>query len=147
MSKQLVVMKQGQGESLEVLGTRVRFLCTPDKTDHGWSLMEVAIPAHGGPPPHDHPWDEAYYVTHGQVRFSLADREQIVNAGEFLYAPAGTLHGFSGASADPARMLIFDIPAHAEAFFRDVDREVKGPSDMAKIPEIGERNQIHFRAQ
>jgi hypothetical protein len=42
-------------------------------------------------------------------------------------------------------MLIIDAPAHAEEFFRDVDREVKGPDDQAKIPEIGKRNKIFFQ--
>jgi quercetin dioxygenase-like cupin family protein len=77
-------MKLGEGEDLEVLGTRVRFLCTADKTDHAWSLMEVTIPKHAGPPAHNHPRDEPYYVTHGQVRFSVAGKDQIVNAGDFL---------------------------------------------------------------
>jgi glyoxylate utilization-related uncharacterized protein len=94
---------------------------------------------------HNHAWGEAYFVTRGQVRFQLANQEQIIKAGEFLYAPGGTLHGFQGESDDPARMLIIDAPAHAEEFFRDVDREVKGPDDQAKIPEIGKRNKIFFQ--
>jgi len=147
MSKQLVFIKQGAGETLEVLGARVKFLCAADKTDHAWSLMEVLVPRHSGPQPHHHPWDEAYYVIAGQVRFSVDGKEMIVKDGEFLYAPAGTVHGFEGNSENPARMLIFDSPAHAEAFFRDVDREVKGPEDMAKVPAIGERNQIHFQSK
>jgi quercetin dioxygenase-like cupin family protein len=145
MNQQIVVMKQDEGETLSVLGTQVKFLCTGDKTDHAWSLMEVVLPKHSGPPPHDHPWGEAYYVTEGQVRFTVAGQEQLIKAGEFLYAPSGTLHGFQGDSDDPARMLIIDAPSHAESFFRDVDREVKGPEDRAKIPAIGERNQIYFR--
>jgi quercetin dioxygenase-like cupin family protein len=145
MSKHVVVMKQGEGETLSVLGAQVKFLCPGDKTDHAWSLMEVVLPMHAGPPPHDHAWDEAYYVTHGQVRFHVAGQEQLIKAGEFLYAPGGTLHGFEGASEEPAHMLIIDAPAHAETFFRDVDREVKGPDDLARIPEIGRRNQIFFR--
>jgi len=144
MSKQPVVMKQGEGETLSVLGTEVKFLCTGDKTGHAWSMMEVVLPRHAGPPMHNHAWDEAYYVLQGQVRFQLADAEQVVRAGEFLYAPGGTLHGFQGDSDEPARMLILDAPSHAEAFFREVDREVKGPDDHAKVPEIGRRNQIFF---
>jgi quercetin dioxygenase-like cupin family protein len=145
MSKQVVVMKQGEGETLSVLGAQVKFLCPGDKTDRAWSLMEVVLPMGAGPPLHDHAWDEAYYVTQGQVHFHLAGQEQVIKAGEFLYAPGGTLHGFQGASEEPAHMLIIDAPAHAEAFFREVDREVKGPDDLAKIPEIGKRNQIFFR--
>ena len=145
MSKQAVVMRQGEGEQMSVMGARLRFLCAADKTDKSWSVMEVVLPRYAGPPPHHHPWDEAYYVIEGEVRFSLAGRDELVRGGEFIYAPGGTLHGFQGASENPARMLIFDAPAHAEAFFRDVDREVKEiPRDMAKVPEIGDRHQIRF---
>ena len=145
MGKQTVVMRQGEGEQMSVMGARLRFLCAADKTDKSWSMMEVVLPKHAGPPPHDHPWDEAYYVIEGEVRFGLGSRVELVKAGEFLYAPGGTLHGFEGVSEQPARMLIFDAPAHAEAFFRDVDREVKDlPRDMAKVPEIGDRHHIRF---
>jgi quercetin dioxygenase-like cupin family protein len=96
--------------------------------------MEVVLPKDQGPPPHDHPWDEAYFVIAGTVRFLI------------VYAPGGTLHSFKGAGDEPARVLVFDAPAAAEGFFRDVDREVKAfPGDLAKLPEIGLRHQLHFR--
>src|SRR3954470_12297144 len=145
MSKEAVVVRQGQAEELRVTGARLKFLCTGEKTAKAWSLMEVELPKHSGPPPHHHPWDEAYYVIEGEVRFSLGGREELVRAGEFIYAPGGAVHGFEGVSEKPARLLIFDAPAHAEAFFKEVDREVKDyPRDMAKMPAIGERHQIHF---
>jgi hypothetical protein len=41
---------------------------------------------------------------------------------------------------------VFDAPATAEQFFRDVDREVKSyPADLRKVPEIGLRHQMRFR--
>lgn len=148
MSKQKVVMKQGEGVPLHVMGAKVRFLCEAEKTDHAWSLMEVTLPPRSGPPPHHHAWDEAYYVVEGEVRFIVDGREQLVKSGDFLYAPGGTVHGFQGASEKPARMLIFDAPAHAEAFFKDVDREVKEmPRDLPKALQIGDRHQIHFVRQ
>lgn len=146
MGKQVSVVEQGRGEAMKVMGADVRFLCAATETEKAWSLMEVGLPTHAGPPPHHHPWDEAYYVVEGEVKFILDGKERLVKAGDFIYAPAGTLHGFSGASAKPARMLVFDAPAHTEAFFREVDREVKGPSDMAKVPAIGTRHHIHFQA-
>lgn len=147
MSKQMVVVKQGQAEELNVMGAAVRFLCGADKTARAWSLMEVELPENAGPPPHDHPWDEAYYVVAGSVRFHLAGREQVFQAGDFVYAPGGTVHGFQGASKQPARVIIFDAPAHTEAFFREVDREVKEmPRDLPKALAIGQRHEIHFRA-
>jgi quercetin dioxygenase-like cupin family protein len=146
MTKQAVVMKHGQAEELNVMGAAVRFLCGGDKTDKAWSLMEVELPERAGPPPHDHPWDEAYYVVAGEVRFQLDGREQVFKAGDFIYAPGGTVHGFQGASAHPARLIIFDAPAHAESFFRDAEREVKEmPRDLGKVPAIGKRHRINFR--
>lgn len=146
MGKQAVAVRQGEGETLSVLGAKVRFLCEAARTNHSFSLMEVVLPKDQGPPPHDHPWDEAYYVIEGQVRFLLGDEVQVFTAGDFIYAPGGTLHAFQGAADQPARVLVFDAPATAEQFFREVDREVKSyPDDLTKVPEIGLRHQMRFQ--
>ena len=132
MSKQAVKLKKDEGETLHVLGADVRFLCQGARTGSAWSLMEAVLPMDAGPPAHDHPWDEAYYVVEGEVRFTLGHEVHHVRAGDFIYAPGGTLHAFQGASAKPARVLIFDAPAAAEGFFRDVHREVREiPADLA----------------
>lgn len=143
--KQPVITRGGSGESLNVTGGRVTFLCSAEATDHAWSAMEATLPRRAGPPPHHHPWDEAYYVVSGEVEFQLGDQHLIAKGRDFLYAPAGTPHAFQGASDEPARLLIFDAPAHAEAFFRDMDREVQEfPRDAYKIREIGLRHQLEF---
>ncbi len=145
MGKQAMTVRRGEGDKLHVLGTEVRFLCQADKTDRAWSLMEAVLPLEAGPPPHEHPWDEAYYVVEGQVQFEIGGKHQLVKAGDFIYAPGGTIHAFKGASAQPARLLVFDAPAHAEGFFREVDREVKEmPRDLQKVPAIGLRHQLRF---
>jgi quercetin dioxygenase-like cupin family protein len=144
MDKQAIAVRCGEGEALSVLGTQVRFLCEAARTAHAFSLMEVVLPQDQGPPPHDHPWDEAYYVLEGEVRFLLGEQEEVFRQGDFVYAPGGTRHAFKGALPEPARVLVFDAPATAEEFFREVDREVKSPSDRSKIPEIGLRHQMRF---
>ncbi len=130
---------------LHVLGTEVRFLCEGQSTKNAWSLMEVTLPKEGGPPPHTHAWDEAYFVLEGDVRFTVGDQVFTASAGDFLYTPGGVAHGFSGESQQPARVLIFDAPAHAGAFFKRVDREVKVlPRDLVKVQQIGEDTGIRF---
>ena len=143
-SRKAFVTSRASGESLKVMGADVSFLCPANRTGKTWSMMEVTLPRRAGPPPHHHPWDEAYYVIEGEIEFSLDGEERHVKSGDFVYAPGGTVHGFHGASDQPARVLIFDAPAHAEAFFREVDSQVKGPDDMPKVPGIGERHEIHF---
>lgn len=142
---QPVITRRGDGESLNILGTRARFLCTAEQTGKAWSLMEVVLPRHTGAPPHAHPWDEAYYVVAGEVKFVVGEEEHLVGAGDFLYAPADTLHAFEGHSDEAARVIIFDAPAHAAGFFRDVDAQVKTmPADLGKMLDIGARHQVRF---
>lgn len=145
MHPQPMIVKSSDVQPLHVLGTQVRFLCEAQATNNAWSLMEVTLPRHSGPPPHNHGWDEAYYVIDGEVDFTVGDRRVTATAGDFVYAPGGVVHGFSGASTRPARMLIFDAPAHAGAFFKRVDREVKElPRDLPLVLGIGESTGIHF---
>jgi quercetin dioxygenase-like cupin family protein len=145
MKKQPSVVTRDSGEKLHVIGGVVSFLCRSEQTESAWSLMETVLPKDAGPPPHHHPWDECYYVVEGRVRFHLDGRDLVVGAGDFIYAPGGTVHGFAGDSESPARLLVFDAPAHTEGFFEDTDREVKEmPRDVPKLLEIGERYGIQF---
>jgi quercetin dioxygenase-like cupin family protein len=143
MNTQPMMVHRGDVQPLHVLGTEVRFLCEGRHTGSAWSLMEVTLPAEAGPPPHRHDWDEAYFVIAGEVRFSVADRSFVARAGDFVYTPGGVRHGFQGASGEPARILVFDAPAHAGAFFRRVDREAS-PGDVGTVLSIGEQTGIHF---
>lgn len=145
MTKQAVVVRSGETEPLSVTGAEVRMLCEGEQTGNAWSISECTAPENSGPPPHQHAWDEGYYVLEGKVRFNLAGDETVAGPGDFVYVPANTVHAFQGASAKPARILFFDAPAHAGGFFREVAREVKDfPRDAHKMGAIGERHGIHF---
>jgi len=145
MSKQPVVVRSGDSEALSVTGAEVRFLCGAEMTDRAWSVSECTAPENSGPPPHQHPWDEGYYILDGEIRFTLGDQQTVAKRGDFVYVPANAVHAFQGASARPARMLFFDAPAHAGGFFRDVASEVKDfPRDAYKMAEIGARHGIEF---
>jgi quercetin dioxygenase-like cupin family protein len=145
VSKQVVVMKLGQAESLAVMGSQIRLLCDGARTGDAWSLMHVTIPRDSGPPPHHHEWDEAYFITDGALRFVVDGRIVVAEAGDFVFIPGNTVHGFHGASDDAARALLFAAPPHADQFFRDTANEVREmPRDLAKVPEIGARHGITF---
>ena len=139
------VVKRGDGETLNVLGMPLRFLCDADDTSGAWSLMDEDIPIGHGPPPHRHDWDEAYYVISGALDFQIDEEPVRLEAGDFAYLPRNTVHAFKGGSEMPARVLIFAVPAHSSAFFKDINREVLSvPEDLVKVPEIGFRHGIEF---
>jgi len=142
--RQVRVVRRGEAEELKVLGASVRFLCEGEHTSGAFSLMEVSLPRDAGPPPHEHDWDEAYFVTAGEVAFTIGRETTLVRAGDFVYAPANVLHGFKGACDGLARMVIMDAPAHAGAFFKEVDRTVKSPEQLTLVPQIGAKHGIRF---
>ncbi|MFZ2990703.1 cupin domain-containing protein [Ideonella sp.] len=145
MISHALVQTHADMRPLQVLGTEVRFLCRATDTDSRFSMMEVMLPLGAGPPPHHHDWDEAYYIADGEVLFQLGSQAHRVAAGDFVYAPAGTVHAFQGLAETPSRVLILDAPAHAAGFFIEVDREVRQmPDDAAKVPAIGLRHGVIF---
>jgi len=145
MQSRSMLVKSKDVRPLHVLGTQVRFLCEGHSTNNVWSLMEVTLPEDAGPPPHTHQWDEAYFIIEGDVEFRVDDQRFTATVGDFVYTPGGVVHGFRGVSQRPARVLIFDAPAHANAFFRRVDREVKDlPRDLPKVLDIGADTGIRF---
>ena len=139
------VVKAGERPALNVLGMPLTMLCEARETGGAWSLFEEEVPQGMGPPPHRHDWDEAYYILEGDIDFEIDGEVVRSRKGDFNYLPRNTVHGFKGASAAPARVLIFAAPAHGSEFFREVNDEVRSlPEDGAKIPAIGERYGIHF---
>ena len=139
------IVKAGDKAALNVLGMPLTMLCEAKETGGAWSLFEEEVPLGMGPPPHRHDWDEAYYILEGEVDFEIDGWPVRSRAGDFNYLPKGTIHGFKGASAASAKVLIFAAPAHGSEFFQELNEEVRSlPEDASKIPEIGERHGIHF---
>jgi mannose-6-phosphate isomerase-like protein (cupin superfamily) len=138
-------VKSRDVQPLHVLGAERGFLFEGHRTGDVWSLMEVTLAQDAGPPPHYHERDEAYFVIEGDVQFVVGDRHFTTTSGDFVYTPGSVVHGFRGGSPQPARLLIFNAPAHADAFFRRVDGEVKElPRDLPKVLEIGEDTGIRI---
>lgn len=139
------IVKAGDRAPLNVLGMPLRMLCEAKETGGAWSLFEEEVSFGMGPPAHRHDWDEALYILKGEVDFEIDGEPVRSAAGDFNYLPRNTVHGFKGASAEPARVLIFAAPAHGSEFFRELNEEVRSlPEDGSKIPVIGARHGIHF---
>lgn len=122
-----------QRETIQALGSEITFL---HREPGAWSLTQVRVPRDVMAPPHDHDFDESYYVVSGSLWLTVGGREQTLGAGEFVHIPGGTVHGFRGTSEVPTVVLIHQSPGDADEFFRACAREMKGPADRVRMPAL-----------
>jgi quercetin dioxygenase-like cupin family protein len=123
-----------------VLAEKITILV--DHTQTGsYEIYIHDAPEGAGPPPHSHPWDEAFYVIKARVDFVCGDIAKTVGPGEFVHVPAGTVHSFRYASPT-AQILGVTSTAGAAAMFSALDKECGGPPDLAKIAAVLKRCQV-----
>lgn len=81
---------------------------------HGSLAVELYTPA-GHDPQKPHTRDEVYVVTRGEGLFFDGERRHPVEAGSFLFVPAGQVHRFEDFSSDFTVWVIFYGPEGGEA--------------------------------
>jgi quercetin dioxygenase-like cupin family protein len=127
-----IVMHENQRPAaLKVVGEEITVLA-PGSTTGSYEIFRQAGPEGSGPPPHNHGWDEAFYVTAGEIVFGLEGQDDVVaRAGTFVHVPGGTTHFFR-FGAGGGEMISMVSRAGASEFFTEVAREVS-PVD----PDLG----------
>jgi quercetin dioxygenase-like cupin family protein len=137
-----LVVKQGEGETIQALGTEITFL---GRQPGSWSLTRVNAPRGTGAPPHDHDFDESYYVVSGSLWLTVGGREVVLGAGELVRIPGGTVHGLKATADAGTQFIILQAPGDADEFFRACAREIKNlPADLARVPELAARHGIRM---
>lgn len=128
-----------QGATLRAVGDEIRVL----RAGGAFEVFEVTGPGESGPPPHAHPWDEAYFGLDGEVEVTLGGEQHVLRPGGVLVAPAGTLHCYR-VLTDVARMHVITSGHRASAFFADLDATTEPgmptPDTLPAIIEVAMRN-------
>lgn len=123
MSNPLVVSVDIVPAPLRMVGEQVTVLASGQETG-SYEIFRQTGPEGSGPPPHSHPWDEAFYVTDGQVVFGIGNQQDLVaEMGTLVHVPGGSIHWFR-FGPDGGEMLSVTSRAGASAFFAQVDQEV-----------------------
>lgn len=131
MSQPLFVPADQAPAPLAIVGEQITILAPGEQTG-SYEIFRQVGPEGSGPPPHSHPWDEAFYVTSGQVEFGVGDQQDLVaRAGTLVHVPSGSTHWFR-FGAGGGEMISMTSHAGAAAFFTHVAREVS-PTD----PDLG----------
>ena len=114
-----IALNGDQGEALWFLGSLVVIKASAETTGGRVAVMDNLSPKGGGSPLHVHSReDEWFYVTEGELTFSVGGEVIKAPAGAFVYGPAGIPHTFMVTSDEPARFLLVTEPAGFEGFVR-----------------------------
>jgi uncharacterized RmlC-like cupin family protein len=114
-----------------------KVLLRSEETDGALSVMDNRVPAHwGGPPLHQHDFDETFYVMDGELTFQLRDELIAKGPGELAFAPRGVPHTFANLGEAPAHYLLVCNPAGFERYFARMEAEAAGvdPPEWALQP-------------
>jgi quercetin dioxygenase-like cupin family protein len=135
----LVVTPADYPRAMRVVGEEITLLASGS----GSTAYEIFMqhgPQGSGPPPHSHPWDEAFFVTEGEVEFGYGDQTQLARPGTLVHLPAGTMHWFRFGK-DGGKMISVTSRVGASRMFADFDREIAPEKpDLAALVKIGERH-------
>ena len=135
-----IIAHPADGTRLRVVGDLVRVLATGAETGGAYEIFELEGPEGSGPPPHAHPWAEAYLVIDGEAEVYLDGTHSEARAGSFYHIPAGTTHAYRIKSKS-AKFVVITSPAGASEFFTELDAETGGScEDMGKIVAVAVRH-------
>jgi len=86
------------------------------------TLFMVRYEPDGKAGPHDHPLEEAYLITEGEVRAHFDGQEFLLTAGDIAWAGVGCVHSFEATGAEVQWLETQSPqmpPRHAYRFVRD----------------------------
>lgn len=127
------------GRSLHVLDDTI----SVDVAGGQLEIFELTGPRDSGPPPHSHPWDEAYIGVDGEVEVTVGDRSSVLRPGDVIRVPGGTLHSHRIVT-ERAQVRVITSGHRASAYFADMDANVPSggptPDTLPGIIEVALRN-------
>jgi quercetin dioxygenase-like cupin family protein len=131
----IVVTPDARPTALDLGGEDLTVLASGAQTGSFEVFLQVGREG-SGPPPHHHPWDEAFYVLRGEVTFGAGGEESTVGQGTLVHIPGSTPHWFRLGEGG-AEMLSITSPAGASGFFAAISRDSVGDApelhDLVRI--------------
>lgn len=103
-----------------LVGDTYTISVTGEQTSGRFCVIDMYVPAGGGPPPHRHDFEETFIVLEGEMEATFRGQRSLVRAGDTINIPANAPHQFHNASTEPVRVLCICSPAGQEYFFREV---------------------------
>ena len=131
-----------QMRHVSVAGDTYTILISGAETAGRYCLIDMHVPAGGGPPPHRHDFEEMFTLLEGELEFTFRGKTSTIRTGSAVNIPANAPHAFRNASGAAVRMLCMATPAGLEEFFLEIGDLVDSrtaPPPKLTPEEINER--------
>ena len=121
MKPQAIIQEPAQyPRPLKVVGELITVLASGASTG-SYELFLQEGEEGSGPEPHDHPWDESFFVIRGEVSFNVeSDIPRLAAPGTLVHVPAGSTHWFRWRTGGGTMLSITSRDA-ASRMFADID--------------------------
>jgi quercetin dioxygenase-like cupin family protein len=129
---------------LAVVGDTYTILISGEDTNGRYALIDMSIPAGGGPPPHRHDFEEMFHVLEGEVDVTIRGQTSKASTGQTVNVPALAPHSFRNPTDQTLRLLCLVAPAGLETYFGEFGDPVPSrtwPAPHLTDAEIRERIQ------
>ncbi len=128
---------------LGLAGDTYTVLVSGKDTAGRFCLIDMYVPAGGGPPPHRHDFEETFTILEGELVVTFRGNKRVARPGETIHVPANAPHQFRNCLTQPARMLCICSPAGHEEFFAQFGVPVA--TRTTPPPKLDEAAQAEFR--
>ncbi len=147
LGQRLLIVKPGEGTSVDLGGLGVDFKVWGESTRGGLSIVEHPMEPGRLVPPHvHHGEDELSYVLEGTFGVRVGDEVATAGPGSYIYKPRGVPHTFWNAGPEHARLIEIIWPAGFERFFEQLGELARdaGPDFETKRTELGSSYRLEF---
>jgi quercetin dioxygenase-like cupin family protein len=137
-----IIVRNGEGITpFDIVGEQITVLASGARTG-SYEIFHQAGPEGSGPPPHSHPWDEAFYVLSGEIAFGVEGSDTVGAAGTLVHVPAGTSHWFRFGAGGGAMLSVTSREAASHFFAECHDSLDAKEPDLGKLIEIGAKHEV-----
>ena len=103
-------------QNLWVVGHKIEPIHTSGEYDAFIGETPTGVP---GPPPHYHSkYAELFIVLKGKMEFMVDGKKLLLQHGESIDLPPGSIHTFSNVGSEPVRWLNIHSPKGFSSFFQ-----------------------------
>mmetsp|Transcript_25111 Transcript_25111/g.29063 ORF Transcript_25111/g.29063 Transcript_25111/m.29063 type:complete len:146 (+) Transcript_25111:76-513(+) len=139
------IVKNNQGQKLNVLGDNQVIKLTGKDTNGQFTLIEQNNEPGVGIPHHVHEnEDEVFQVIHGQVEMIIGDNTTLLNSGDLIFCPKGIPHSWRVVGENSARAMLSIFPSGLENMFEELAELPAGPPNLEKVSKICGKYNLRF---